>query len=49
MAKTKYGKYFLTDSKNLPENAEADAEYAKFARRMTLLDGGTRRGGEKVI
>jgi hypothetical protein len=39
MAKTKYGKYFLTDVKMPSQNAEANAEYAKFATRMTLLDG----------
>jgi hypothetical protein len=41
MAK-KYAKYFLTDVKmppaGTPEAAQA-AEYAKFATRMTLLDG----------
>ena len=39
MAKSKYDKYFLTDIKMPPESAEADAEYAKFATRMTRLDG----------
>jgi hypothetical protein len=39
MAKTKYSKYFLTDVKMPSQNTEAEAEYAKFATRMTLLDG----------
>ena len=39
MAKSKYDKYFLTDIKMPSESAEADAEYAKFATRMTRLDG----------
>jgi quercetin dioxygenase-like cupin family protein len=39
MAKSKYGKYFLTDAKTPSTGTQAAAEYAKWATRMTWLDG----------
>lgn len=37
MAKTKFGKYFLTDAP--PGGTKEDVDYARFATRMTRLSG----------
>ena len=44
MAKTKYGKYFLTDAKTPSTGTKEATEYAKWATRMTWLNGDVIKG-----
>lgn len=44
MAKSKYGKYFLTDAKTPSTGTKEAAEYAKWATRMTLLSNDVIKG-----
>ena len=44
MAKTKWGKYFLTDAKNPLDGTKEGEEYARFATRLTWLSGDRIKG-----
>jgi len=44
MAKSKYAKYFLTEPETPAAGTQAAADYAKWATRLTWLDGNVIKG-----